>query len=36
MNQGRIEGQGSHRELMQNCPIYRELVEEQSYQEVFA
>lgn len=36
LNQGKIEGCGSHKELMGSCPIYRELVEEQSYQEVFA
>lgn len=36
LDKGRIVSQGTHRELMEQCPIYRELVEEQSYQEVFA
>ena len=36
MDQGRIVGRGIHRELMESCPVYRKLVEEQSYQEVFA
>lgn len=36
MDQGRVVGRGVHRELMKSCPVYRELVEEQSYQEVFA
>lgn len=33
---GRVSAAGRHEELMQSCPLYRELVEEQSYQEVFA
>lgn len=32
---GRQEGQGTHAELMEQCRVYRELVEEQSYQEVY-
>ena len=36
LSQGRVEGQGSHEELMKSCESYRKLVEEQSYQEVFA
>ena len=36
LDQGRIVGQGSHGELMNSCERYRKLVEEQSYQEVFA
>ena len=36
MNQGIIEGCGSHEELMQSCMTYKELVLEQSYKEVFA
>lgn len=36
LSQGRIVGQGSHEELMETCGEYRTLVEEQSYQEVFA
>lgn len=33
---GKIAGCGSHEQLMKSCPTYRTLVEEQSYQEVFA
>ena len=36
LNQGKVEGRGSHEELMKSCESYRKLVEEQSYQEVFA
>ena len=36
LSQGRVEGRGSHEELMGSCESYRKLVEEQSYQEVFA
>ncbi len=36
LNQGKVEGQGSHEELMKVCESYRKLVEEQSYQEVYA
>ena len=35
VNLGEMAGAGSHNALMQNCPVYRNLVEEQSYQEVF-
>lgn len=34
--QGKVAGCGTHRDLMAGCAEYRELVEEQSYQEVFA
>lgn len=33
---GSMEGEGTHEELMKQCTVYRDLVEEQSYQEVFA
>lgn len=33
---GQIIGCGSHQDLMESCAPYRRLVEEQSYQEVFA
>ena len=36
LNNGRVEGCGTHCQLLEHCPAYRELVEEQSYQEVFA
>lgn len=32
---GRVAGCGSHAALMECCPVYRALVEEQSYQEVY-
>lgn len=35
LDQGRIAGSGSHATLMESCKIYRNLVEEQSYQEVY-
>ncbi len=35
LRQGRVEGVGTHAQLMEACPTYRALVEEQSYQEVF-
>lgn len=35
MRQGKVEGVGTHEELMRSCDTYRQLVEEQSYQEVF-
>ncbi len=35
LNQGRIEDSGTHAKLMDSCPLYRNLVEEQSYQEAF-
>ena len=25
MDEGRLVGQGSHEELLQNCPVYREI-----------
>lgn len=36
MEKGKVVGQGTHEELMKNCSVYQELVEEQSYQEVYA
>lgn len=36
MSEGKIIGMGNHKELMETNALYRELVEEQSYQEVFA
>ena len=36
LNQGRVEGCGTHEALMASCPTYRALVEEQSWQEVLA
>lgn len=36
LNQGKVEGRGTHEELLRSCKTYRTLVEEQSYQEVFA
>ena len=36
LNQGRLEGCGTHEALMVSCPTYRALVEEQSWQEVLA
>ena len=35
LNQGRVAGQGSHESLMEQCPEYKALVEEQSYEEVY-
>ena len=35
LKQGRIIGSGSHESLMEQCPDYKELVEEQSYEEVY-
>ena len=35
LKQGRVVGSGSHETLMEQCPDYRELVEEQSYEEVY-
>lgn len=34
MSEGKILASGRHEELMQSCPMYRSIVEEQSYQEV--
>ncbi|MBR1814566.1 MAG: ABC transporter ATP-binding protein [Lachnospiraceae bacterium] len=36
LKHGAVEGIGTHEELMRTCDTYRQLVEEQSYQEVFA
>ena len=36
LDAGKVVGQGTHHELMKNCPVYHNLVEEQSYQEVYA
>lgn len=36
MDGGTLVGCGTHSELMENCPLYRELAEEQSCQEVYA
>lgn len=36
LREGKVAGCGTHDELMAGCADYRELVEEQSYQEVFA
>jgi ATP-binding cassette subfamily B protein AbcA/BmrA len=35
LDEGKVVDSGNHEELMQRCQIYRELVEEQSYQEVY-
>ncbi len=35
LEDGEVVGTGTHEKLMETCPIYRDLVEEQSYQEVF-
>jgi len=36
VNKGKILSTGTHRELMDSCPLYHELVDEQAYQEVYA
>ncbi len=36
VDQGKILATGTHSELIENCGLYRELVEEQAYQEVYA
>ena len=36
LERGKVIDCGTHQELMGRCGVYRELVEEQSYQEVFA
>lgn len=33
---GKVQGEGGHEELMNSCRVYRDLVQEQSYREVFA
>ncbi len=35
LNQGSLAGVGTHEALMGNCQVYRELVQEQSYREVY-
>ena len=35
VNEGRMAGSGSHDELMKGCKVYHDLVQEQSYKEVF-
>ena len=35
LNRGRVEGEGTHETLLRESKTYRDLVEEQSYQEVF-
>ena len=35
LNRGTVEGSGTHEELLEKCPTYRCLVQEQCYQEVF-
>ena len=35
LKHGTVEGSGRHETLLEQCPTYRKLVEEQSYQEVF-
>lgn len=36
VDQGTVQAVGTHADLMKRCDLYRELVEEQAYQEVFA
>ena len=36
VDQGKILSSGKHADLMGACPLYKELVEEQAYQEVYA
>ncbi len=36
ISQGKTIAQGTHEQLMADCALYRELVEEQSYQEAYA
>lgn len=35
LNNGKVEGIGTHEQLLETCSTYRRLVEEKSYQEVF-
>lgn len=35
LDHGQVKGIGTHEQLMKNCRLYHDLVEEQSYQEVF-
>lgn len=36
LDQGKLAGEGCHSELMASCPVYSDLVQEQSYREVFS
>ncbi len=36
LSQGNLAGAGIHGNLMENCPVYHDLVQEQSYREVFS
>lgn len=36
VDQGQVKAAGAHTRLLESCPLYRELVDEQAYQEVFA
>ena len=36
VDKGQIQATGSHSNLMDSCPLYHELVDEQAYQEVYA
>lgn len=36
LDQGKLAGEGGHSELMASCPVYSDLVQEQSYREVFS
>lgn len=36
LSQGDLAGAGTHKSLMENCPVYHDLVQEQSYREVFS
>ena len=36
LDQGKLAGEGCHSELMAACPVYSDLVQEQSYREVFS
>ena len=36
VDQGTVQASGTHDQLMNCCPLYHELVDEQAYQEVFA
>ena len=35
LHNGKLEGAGTHQSLMKDCPVYADLVKEQSYKEVF-
>ena len=36
LDEGRIAGMGTHRELYESCPVYREIVESQLSEEEIA